>query len=123
MVLNSPLFMLYFFIILYIIIFLITYTWNKRKVKKKKYDSIGEMNYVIAKFKLKKKNINYKREIVFISLINSFIISSVGTFVTCLDLPMFLQLIIGFILLFALIYALYEIYGRYLEKREKENEK
>ncbi len=123
MVLNSYTFMLCFFIFIYIIIFLITYIWNKRKLKKKKYEAIGEMNYLIAKFKLQKKNINYKKEILVISLINSLIIASVGTFVTCLNLPMFVQLLIGFVLLFALIYALYEIYGRHLVKKEKESKK
>jgi hypothetical protein len=90
---------------------------NLRKVKKKKIDNIGEMNYLIAKFKLDKTKINYKKEIKYISLINSFIISSVGTFVTTLDIAIFLQLLLGFVLLFALIYSLYEIYGRHLEKK------
>lgn len=117
--LNNPLFIFCFFVFLYIVIFIFNYILNKRKVKKKKYDAIGEMNYLIFKFKLNKKKINYKKEILYISLINSFIISSVGTFVTCLDLMMILQLGIGFVMLFALIYALYEIYGRHLVKKEK----
>ena len=120
MILNNPVFIFCFFGVLFILIFLVTYFWNKRKVKKKKYDTIGEMNYLLVKFKLNKKKINYLKEIKIISLINSFIIASVGTFVTCLDLPMFVQLLIGFVLLFALIYSLYEIYGRHLLKKEKE---
>lgn len=115
--LNSPLFVLFFFTVLFIVIFIFNYVMNFRKVKKKKYDAIGEMNYLIAKFKLNKKKINYKKEILYISLINSFIISSVGTFVTCLDILMILQLGIGFVMLFALIYSLYEIYGRHLDKK------
>jgi uncharacterized membrane protein YfcA len=90
---------------------------NLRKVKKKKYDNIGEMTYLINKFKLDKNKINYKKEIIYITLINSFIISSVGVFVTCLDIAIVLQLLIGFCMLFALIYALYEIYGRHLQKK------
>ena len=116
MELNRSLFILFFFILLFGIIFLFNYLTNRRKVKKKKLDSIGEMNYLIAKFKLNKKEINYRHEIIYISLINSFIISSVGTFVTCLNIMMILQLVIGFVLLFALIYSLYEIYGRHLVK-------
>jgi uncharacterized ion transporter superfamily protein YfcC len=115
--LNNPSFILFFFVILYLIIFIVNYLINLRKVKKKKYESIGEMNYLINKFKLDKSKINYKKEIIFISLINSFIISSVGVFVTSLDIAMVLQLLIGFALLFALIYALYEIYGRHLGKK------
>jgi uncharacterized ion transporter superfamily protein YfcC len=115
--LNNPSFILFFFVILYLIIFIVNYLINLRKVKKKKYESIGEMNYLINKFKLDKSKINYKKEIIFISLINSFIISGVGVFVTSLDIAMVLQLLIGFALLFALIYALYEIYGRHLGKK------
>lgn len=121
--LNSPSFIAYFFIVLFIIIFIINYLFNYRKVKKKKYDSIGEMNYLIAKFKLNKNKINYKKEILWISLINSFIISSVGTFVTCLDILIILQLALGFVLLFALIYSLYEIYGRHLQKKTRRDER
>ena len=119
MKLNSPLFILLFFLALYLIIFLINYLLNKRKVKKKNYEAIGEMNYLVSKFKLDRKKINYQKEILYISLINSFIISSVGTFVTCLDIMIMLQLGIGFVLLFALIYALYEIYGRHLLMKQK----
>ena len=120
--LNSPLFIVCFFIILFLLVFIINFIWNKGKVKKKKYDSIGEMNYLISKFKLDKKRIIYKKEILYISLINSFIISSVGTFVTCLDIMMILQLGLGFVLLFALIYSLYEIYGRHLVKKIRRKE-
>ncbi len=116
---DSPLFILLFFFTIFIIIFIFNYLMNYRKVKKNKLQNIGEMNYLIAKFKLDKNKINYKREILYISFLNSFIISSVGTFVTCLDLVIFLQLGLGFVLLFALIYALYEIYGRHLLKKTR----
>lgn len=116
---DNPTFILYFFILLFIIVFIANFMLNHRKVKKKKFDSIGEMNYLISKFKLNKKKINYKHEIFYISFINSFIISSVGTFVTCLDIMIILQLALGFILLFALIYSLYEIYGRHLLKKTR----
>ncbi len=119
MKLNSPLFIFLFFTILFIIIFVFNYITNKIKVKRNKIDTIGEMNYLIAKFKLNKNKINYSKEIINISIINSFIISSVGVFVTCLKIMRILQLLLGFILLFALIYALYEIYGRHLLKKTR----
>ena len=81
------------------------------------------MNYLIAKFELNKKRINYKKEIKVISALNSLIISVVGTLVTCLQLPIFLQLAIGFVLLFALIYSLYEIYGRHLYNKQRREKK
>lgn len=120
--LNSPAFLIYFFVVLFLIVFLAIYIHNLRKVKKKKYDTIGELNYVIKKFKLNKKRINYKKEILSVSLLDSFIIASVGTFVTSLDIAIFLQLGLGFLLLLALIYSLYEIYGRHLVNKLRRDE-
>ena len=112
--LNSPAFLIYFFVVLFLLVFVAIYVHNLRKVKKKKQDTIGELNYVIKKFKLDKKRINYKKEIRVVALLDSLIIASVGTFVTSLEIAIFLQLGLGFILMLALIYALFEIYGRHL---------
>jgi len=112
--LNSPAFLIYFFVVLFLLVFVAIYVHNLRKVKKKKQDTIGELNYVIKKFKLDKKKINYKKEIRVVALLDSLIIASVGTFVTSLEIAIFLQLGLGFILMLALIYALFEIYGRHL---------
>lgn len=100
---------------------IIFYIINLRKVLSKKYDTIREINDVVKRFKINKKKINYKKEIIFISLINSFIVSSVGTFVTALDIPNVLQLALGFVLLLALIYSLYEIYGRHLKRKTRKD--
>lgn len=75
------------------------------------------MSYVVKKFKINKNDIDYKKELKIMSLINSFIISFVGTVVSCINSFIFIQLGIGFVLLFLLIYALYEIYGRHLVKK------
>ncbi len=112
--LNSPIFLIYFFVVLFLLVFVAIYVHNLRKVKKKKQDTIGELNYVVKKFKLDKKRINYKKEIRVVALLDSLIIASVGTFVTSLEIAIFLQLGLGFILMLALIYALFEIYGRHL---------
>ncbi len=120
--LNSPTFILYFFLVVFFLVFLVIYIVNLCKVNNKKYDTIGEMNYVIKKFKLDRKKINYKKEIRIIALLDSFIIASVGTFVTSLDIMIILQLGLGFILLFALIYSLYEIYGRHLKNKLRRDE-
>ena len=122
--LNSPTFLIYFFVVLFLIVFVTIYVFNLRKVKKKKFDTIGELNYVIKKFHLEKKRINYKKEICMISFLDSLIIASVGTFVTSLEIAIFLQLGLGFLLLRALIYALFEIYGRHLLRKlgEDKNE-
>ena len=56
-----------------------------------------------------------------ISFINALIIAFVCTLVMYLDIVCevnyFIELIIGFVLMFCLLYALYEIYGRKLKKK------
>ena len=121
--LNSPSFIFYFFVVLFLIIFVINYIFDYYKIKKNKLDNIMLTSYVIKKFNINKNKINYRKELKWMSLINSFIISSVGTFVSCIDTYIFLQLGIGFVLLFLLIYALYEIYGRHLVNKIRRDER
>ena len=119
---NSPTFTLCFFALLFILVFLVEYIYDSRKIKKKKTDTIMITSYVINKFKLDKTKINYKKELKWMCLINSFIIAGVSTVVSCIDTYIILQLGIGFVLLFLLIYALYEIYGRHLKKIQRRDE-
>lgn len=115
----------------FILVFLIDYFLiNKRKLnliknkgvtkngKKKKIKNIGELDYIIAKFKLDFKKINAERVIIGISLINSFIIAIVSFIIMIIPLHIMWQMLIAFVLLFLLIYSLYEILGRYLKKIE-----
>lgn len=124
-------YILYMFLIIMLVVFLVDYFLiNMRKLKlienkgkkngkQKKIKSIGEIDYLIAKFKLDFKKINMKRAILWISLINSFIISFVSIIVMILPIKMTWSMLIAFVLLFGLIYSLYEIYGRHLKKTTK----
>ncbi len=102
-----------FFFLMFFIVFLITYIINLRKYKKKKYKSIGELNYLILKFHLDKEKLPIRKMLLPISLLDAFIMAFTASFITILPINMIWQLLIGFVLLFALIYALYEIYGRH----------
>ena len=128
---NEYLLSVYIFIALFIIVFLVDYFLiNKKKLnliknkgvtkkgKKKKIKSISEVDYLSAKFKLDPKQLNLDKAIVVISLINAFIISIVSSIVMLMPFAIMWQLIVAFALLFGLIYALYEIYGRHLKKKE-----
>ena len=122
---------IYVFIILFIIIFLVDYyIINKRKLylienkgvnkkgKKKKVKPISEIDYLTSKFHLDKRKLKKKSMIFWISIINSFIISFVSSVIMLVPLKLMWQMLIAFALLFGLIYALYEIYGRHLKKKE-----
>lgn len=89
---------------------------KKKKSKKKKKDFF-ELNYVVTKFKLDKKKMPIKKCIIHFALINAFIIALTVTILDLLDVFIALQLLIGFVLLFGLIYACYELYGRFCVKK------
>ncbi|MBE6161830.1 MAG: hypothetical protein E7158_06400 [Firmicutes bacterium] len=116
-------FLIFLFIIIFIVVFLITYIMDLIKIKKKKTKKIGEVQYLINKFNLSPTKLKYKKVCLVISLLNAFIIATVTSIISLLDVPMALQFLVGFILLFALIYSLYEIYGRILVKKGYEKNK
>jgi len=106
------------FLILLGVIFLVDYIFIKRnylrrlngKKKRKKKDSeITEIVYLIGKFKLDKSKLPMNKLLLGISFINAFIISLVAVLVILININILLQLIIGFILLIALIYSIYEL--------------
>lgn len=111
--------------VLFIIIFLVDYIFIKRKYlkkisskkKKKKNNELTEISYLVGKFKLNKDALPLNKLLVIISLSNAFIISLVAVVVIILNTYIIIQLVVGFILLFALIYAIYELIGRSLERR------
>lgn len=129
---NEYLLSVYIFIVLFIVVFLVDYFLiNKRKLtliknkgvtkkgKKKKIKNISEIDYLNAKFKLKQKDLDMDKMIIIISLINAFIISIVSSVIMLMPFAIMWQMIIAFALLFGLIYALYEIYGRHLKHKEE----
>ncbi len=113
-----------FFLILLVIVFLVDYLFIKRrylrrvkKKKNKKNKELTEIVYLVSKFNLDKNKLPMPLLLFIISLINAFIISLVAVVVILSNTYVVLELLLGFILLFALIYAIYELLGRYLERR------
>ena len=113
---NALFFMALMFIVFFVDYFFIMRRRLKEKSKKKK-EQMMEIVYLTGKFNLDKNKIHYKPVLLWCALINAFIISFVSTVICNIKLHMAWQLLIGFVLLFALIYALYEIYGRTLVRK------
>ena len=109
---------LFFIIIFLILLLLMTIFYRNRIVKEKK---LSEVRYFEKKFGLDKSLMNLKKFYSGIALINSLIIDFVTKIVMYMDIVWEInygiELFIGFILLFLLIYSLYEIYGKILKKR------
>ena len=117
---------LFFFVLMFIIFIADYFFVMKKKLKgkkRKKKEDIMEINYLVGKFGLDKSKLHYKPVALWCSLINAFIMSFLATVVYNIKLHMAWQLLIAFVLLFAFIYSLYEIYGRHLVKKERRNNK
>ena len=113
------------FLGIYLLVFLVYYFFLCRKKKskkqkgKKEFKITNEMNYLITKFNLDVKTLDIKSLARGVALINAFIIAFVSTLLINLKMQTIIRLLIGFVLLFVLIYACYEIYGNYLKKGRK----
>lgn len=91
---------------------------KQKKIKKKdKLRDIFELNYIITKFNLDKKKMPIKKCLLHFTLINALIISLTVTILSMLDIFIGWKFLIGFILLFGLIYAIYELYGNMCIKK------
>lgn len=112
----------------FIVVFLINFLWifkrgyeniekQKKKKKNKKLEEFVGLSYLIPKFKLDINKMNLNYVFFMVSLINAFIISFVFVVITIIPWDMGFSMLLGFVLLFGLIYALYEILGRGLVKK------
>ena len=114
---------IYAFLILFVIIFLVyyfivnrRYLNNLSKRKSKKIELI-EITYLTKKFNLDLEKINLNRLLIVTALFNSLIISTSSLIIILIDIHIFFKLGIGLVLVFSLIYSLYEILGRILVKK------
>ena len=122
---DELIFNLIFFIILFIFVYIICYYFLGRIKPKKKdgkkgkptFKLMSEGRFLILRYNLDEKKINLKLFNRGICLCNAFIISFTSTVISVIPLNMFFQLAIGFVLLFSIIYAIFEIYGRHLNKK------
>ena len=121
MELKEILFNCFLMLVFFLIIFVVIYFINLWKFKNKK--TIGEVKYLVNKFNLIEKKLKIRKMILWISIIDAFIIAFVGTFISILPVKFGWQFLIGFVLLVALIYSLFEIYGRHLVNKGYQKER
>ena len=76
-----------------------------------------EMQYLQKKFKLDLFKVDLDYAIKWFAFINAFIISTTSTIIMMIPWNMLFQLMVGFVILLGLIYALYELLGRHFVKK------
>ena len=102
------------FISIFLIYFFVFYLYG---LKKKKIKNSMQVELILIRQQLKKKDINEKSIGIIICLLDSFIISTSGTIATSLNVNYIWQILIGFALLMGLIFSLYEMVGRIIKRR------
>ena len=107
-----------YFFITYCFVFIVDYFFlcRKKKSKRKDFRVTSEGEYLIKKFSLDKNKIDIKKMDFHISLLNGLIISFVTVTIYLIKAHIMIKFGIGFVLLFLLIYSIYEIYGRHIAK-------
>ena len=119
---------LIFFIIMFIIIYIVNYYFilkkkyniingKKKSKRKNKEIEIMELSYLITKFNLDKNKMDLLYCIRWIAFLDAFIISLTGTVIFLIPWKIVWQFLVGFVMVFGLIYALYELLGRHLVKK------
>lgn len=121
---NEILYNTIFFLVLLIIIFIFFYFILERiiskengKQDKKNYRLKNQYLFIIKRYNLDLEKIDWKLFKIGISFCNAFIISLVSTIVCILKMKIYYKYLIAFVLLFGLIYGVFELYGRYLNKK------
>ena len=115
-------------LILFVLIFLVNYLLvfkkgydnikkQKKKKKNKKIEDFMGLSYLISKFSLDVNKLNLNYVFLMVSLIDAFIISIVFFVIASIPWDIGFSMLLGFVLLFGLIYSLYELLGRSLVKK------
>ena len=133
-VINNLIFFIIVFLMVYIFCYYIAGRIKVPKEKNKdknagkgkkqrpfKYTNEGKL--MVIRYNLDEKKVDYQELLKWTSFCNAFVISLTCTIISNIPLKIYFQLAIGFIILFALIYSIFEIVGRHLNKKwGKENE-
>ena len=109
-------------LILYLIIFILAYLFYVifvlcRKNVLKKFPNGKEMTYLKLKYGIKVNDSNLKKVANLIFLVNSFILSTAVYVVSLFD-NLFVEIIVGVVVLLMLILVFYHLLGTYLQKRQ-----
>ena len=109
---------LYDFVLLFLLFYIIYSVFvNKRKREYGKLKKNDVIKIFIARYNLDMRKTEYKKVLNVVTIINSFIISFTATLILHIN-NFWLKVAVCFVVIFVLIYSLFEIAGRYFKNRE-----
>ena len=104
-----------FTFIAYLLVFIMPVK-NKRK-KKKKYKEILEIKYLISKYGLKIKEVNYNQLLWIVCFVSSLDITIIVCLVLLVNIGYLLQLVIAFLLVIPVFMISYKLVSLYYKKK------
>lgn len=105
------------FLMTYILIFFIYQIFIVRKAKRKNSKKRPmEVNYLLSKYHLDLKKIDYKRLLLIVSLVSSLDISIIVTLVLIFD-SYFVKFLVALLLVIPIIIVSYHFIGKYYQKK------
>lgn len=108
-----------FALVFVVVIIVYNFIIYRRQMKKKDFEEIIEIKYLVSRFKIRILKEDYKKTLFITSVVNGFIIGITSVIIIMLDLGFIWQFLVGFVILLALIYLCYEILGIILKKKGK----
>jgi hypothetical protein len=105
------------FVLIFIVVYFVCYFIFDDMLKKEKYTKLTSLVLLTNKFNLDKKRMDYKSTMNGVAIINAFIISFTFTVIDLIPVITTLKLVIGFGIMIILIFGLYIIYGKKLQKK------
>ena len=118
---NPVLKFLYDFTLLFLLVLIIYLVFiNKRKSTYSKLKKNDYIRLFIARYNLDVRKTKYKTILTVAAFINSFILAFTAVLTLKID-NFFYKILVCFVVVFSLIYALYELAGRILKKKEGKN--
>jgi len=106
----------FLFVFLIYQLFIVIPTKRKMKKNKKNFRNPFEIMYLLKKYKLDMKKIEYNQLLQIVALVSSFDIALVVTIVLLID-NFILELVLGFILIILVIVASYHLVYLFYKKK------
>ena len=110
---------LFNFVMLFLLFILAYYFINKRKKEYSKLKKNDPVKIFITRYDLDMRKTDYKKVLKITSVVNSFILAFTSALILNID-GFVMKLLITFATIFIFMYALYDLVGKYLKKKESE---
>lgn len=104
-----------FTFIVYLLVFIVPV--RRKRKKNKKYKEILEIKYLVSKYGLKLKSINYNQLLWIVCFVSSLDITIIVCLVLLIDIGYLLQLLVAFVLVIPIFMFSYKLISLYYKKK------